>query len=383
MSASPADFFRGGLPPPRASLLPDSVFFARTVAVAPGTPRAEVAGLVGLALEGQSPFPLAQMYHGFYWPDGADRALAFAAYRRRFTADQLEEWDGADHVLPAFAAILGIEAAPATTAILTSAAGLTCVRWDKGPVPASVAYRPLPPEATDADRAAARADLIRSAGEAARVLDLPSPPTVMAGGSDGDLVAESGGLRSFIPAAAAASLDVRDKGDLAAIARDHGRGILLWRAAIGAAAACAACALIQLGLLGAGLWQKARIAKVAAQKSTVAHIMEEQELAGRIDELSTKRLLPLEMISAASPEVAVPKNPPAIQFIHASASTLDTIEITAQTSNAGEIPGYKTALERSPGIDRVEIQDQRARDNVVTFKLIVTFKPGALTPAAT
>ena len=34
------------------------------------------------------------------------------------------------------------------------------------------------------------------------------------------------------------------------------------------------------------------------------------------------------------------------------------------------------------GVDKVEIRDQRARDNVVTFTLIVTFKPGALAPAA-
>jgi hypothetical protein len=35
-----------------------------------------------------------------------------------------------------------------------------------------------------------------------------------------------------------------------------------------------------------------------------------------------------------------------------------------------------------PGVDRVDIQGQRARDNVVTFTLIITFKPGALPPAA-
>jgi hypothetical protein len=78
----------------------------------------------------------------------------------------------------------------------------------------------------------------------------------------------------------------------------------------------------------------------------------------------------------------MPKNPTSIQFLRAQTSGLDTIMIEAQTTNAGEIAGYKTALERAPACDKVEIRDQRARDNVVSFTLVVTFKPAALTPAS-
>ena len=80
----------------------------------------------------------------------------------------------------------------------------------------------------------------------------------------------------------------------------------------------------------------------------------------------------------------MPKNPPAIQFLRATASSssLNTIEIDAQTNNAGEIAAYKTAIEQAPGCDRVEIKDQRTQNNMVSFRLIVTFKPGALTPAS-
>jgi hypothetical protein len=383
MCASPSDFFRSGPPPPRVALLPDAVFFSRSIPIPQGATRIDVLSQVGLALESLSPFPLAQLYFGYYWPPGADRALAFASYRRRFTVEQLAEWPGAEHVMPAFASVLGSEVPPATTIILSSEGGLTAVHWDRGLVPSVVIHKPIAPEATAEERAAARTGLIRSAGEAVKVIDVTTPPVALSGGSDSELVFESGALRSVIPADVAAALDVRDRADLDAIASERRRSMILWRTAIGAIAACLLFALMELGLLGAGLWEKARIAKVAAQKPTVTHIMEEQELAGRIEELSTKRLLPLEMISVASPEVVTPKDPVGIQFIRATASALDTIQIEAQTNNAGEIPGYKTALEKMPGVDRVEIQGQRARDNVVTFTLIITFKPGALTPAAT
>ena len=121
MCASPLDFLRAGPPPPRVAVLPDAVFFSRTIPVAAGASTAEVVGQVGLALEALSPFPLAQLYFGYYLPPGADRALAFAAYRRRFTAEQLAEWNGAELVLPAFAAVLGCDAQPATTVVLDGA----------------------------------------------------------------------------------------------------------------------------------------------------------------------------------------------------------------------------------------------------------------------
>src|SRR5271167_4070907 len=110
MCASPLDFLRSGPPPPRVALVPDAVFFSRSIAVPAGASAAEVVSQVGLAIEGLSPFPLPQLYYGYYRPAGAGRALAFAAYRRRFTADQVAEWAGAEHVMPAFAAILGCEA---------------------------------------------------------------------------------------------------------------------------------------------------------------------------------------------------------------------------------------------------------------------------------
>jgi len=382
MCASPFDILRGGPPAPRVAVLPDAVFFSRAIPVPPGASRAEVVSQVGLALESLSPFPLAQLYFGYFWPAGADRALAFASYRRRFTVEQLSEWAGAERVMPAFATLLGYEAKPATTLILSSAEGLTAIHWDRGPVPSVVLHQPLAPDATAEAIAEARATLIRAAGESTKIVDIPSPTAAAAGGSDRELLFESGEVRSGLSAEVAAALDVRDKADLAALAKARRRDVLFWRAAIGAVALCVLLTLGEVGLLGAGLWEKTRVTKVAAQKGTVAHIMEEQELAGRIDELSTKRLLPLEMISVAAPEVAMPKNPPAIQFLRATTPAQNTIQIEAQTNNAGEIAGYKSALERTPSIDRVEIRDQRARDNVVTFTLIITFKPGALQPAA-
>jgi hypothetical protein len=382
MCASPLSFLSKGPPPPKVALLRDSVFFSRSIPIAKGATRADVVTQVGVALEALSPFPLAQLYYGYHWPEAAESALAFASYRRRFTVEQLEEWKGAEHVMPVFAALLGAEVGPATTIILTTDEGMTALHWSTGQVPSVVLHQPVLPEATAEDRDAARARLIKSAGEAVKVIDVGTLPVAGPSNSNHDLVFTAGAVRSVLPAPTAAALDVRDHEELEHLARARARDMILWRVTLGAIAACLVLAFGELALFGGGLWQKTRIARIAAQQGTVEHVMGEQELASRIDDLSTKRLLPLEMLSEASPETALPKTPTAIQFLRATANTLDAIQIEAQTNNAGEISGYKSALEQSPGIERVEITGQRARDNVVSFTLIITFKPGALVPAA-
>src|SRR6266700_455975 len=114
MCASLIDFIRAGPPPPKVVLLPDGMFFTRALPIAAGATAAEVTGQVELALEALSPFPLTQLYYGYYWKPGSERAFAFAAYRRRFTAEQSDTWAGAELVLPTFAAVFGAEVAPAT-----------------------------------------------------------------------------------------------------------------------------------------------------------------------------------------------------------------------------------------------------------------------------
>ena len=81
MSVSLLKLLRSGPPPPRVVLLPDHRFFVRAVPVTEGAAAPEVANEVELALETLSPFPPAQLYYGYFWTPGADRALVFASYR--------------------------------------------------------------------------------------------------------------------------------------------------------------------------------------------------------------------------------------------------------------------------------------------------------------
>ncbi|MBI5769869.1 MAG: hypothetical protein HZA93_18990 [Verrucomicrobia bacterium] len=380
---------RAGPPPPKVALLPDGLFFTRPVAVTAGATPAEAVSQIELALEAVSPFPLTQLYYGYHWQPGSAHALVYAAYRRRFTTDQTASWADTDLVLPAFATLLGARIEPATTVVLASAEGLTAVHWGPDEVPGGVLFRPFPSSAAEeseasmaqssADRERLRDELVRSFEGSRRVIELDAPPAAQPTHRDRDYTFRSGELTSRLPATVTTALDVRDKGDLAALRGARQRDVVLWRITLGCAAAFLLLAVGELALQGGRQWQKVRGLKQRSQQPTVEKIMASQSLAYRIDELATKRLLPFEMI------VIISGKKGDIQLTRAYTKKekgLYTIFVDAKTNNAAQIPVFKTALKQLPECDNVESIDERIRNETATFTLIVTFKPDAVKPSS-
>lgn len=359
------------------TLLPDDRFFTTAVALADGEEAGPVAAQVELALEAGSPFPVAQLYHGHFTRPDAKRALAFAAYRKRFTAEETALWTAAELVTPAFAVLLaGPAPAGATTWVISREDGLTALYFDDDSgVPAAVRVGSWVPEATAEERAAVRDALLREFPGSRTVVDLTAPAAVPAAGES--FAFQSGDVRAEFAESAAAALDVRDKAELAALALARTRDRWLWRSLVGLAAVIGLCAFTEIALLGGRAFLATRVAERDAQAPAVAEIMTKQSLATRIEELASKRLLPMEMISVVSAS-----RPPSIQFTSTTTSGLYTLEIQAQTAAQGDIDAFESALRQQEACERVEVQDLVSRPGVTTFKLLVTFKPDAVRPAA-
>lgn len=382
MSVSPLSFLRASPPPPHVVLLPASVFFSRTVPVTAGASATEAATQIELALEGISPFPLAQLYYGWFWIPGAEQALVFAAYRRRFTSEQTAPWTGAELVVPGFAALVGAEGIePATTVILHAPEEVTAIHWETPTVPSKVMSRVLEPDATEDDRAKARDELIAAIGGSLKVVELTAPPVPDPAANDREVVLRAGEFVSRLSAARFAALDVRDKADLAALRNARRRDVVLWRTALACVAALVLLGLGELGLVGGRMWQEGRLAKVRAQKPTVDKIMSSQSLANRIDELSTKRLLPFEMINVLFEENRKPAEITFIKVITLPQTGIYTLTIEASSSDAAKVPVYEATLRNLPMLQRVEIRDYKTRGETATFTLVVTYKPDSLKPA--
>jgi len=377
------DTLRAGPPPPKVALLPDALFFTRAVAISAGATPAEAAAQVELALEAISPFPLTQLYYGWYWKPGAEHAFVFASYRRRFTTEQTSAWGDAELVLPAFAALLGASVEPATTLLLASPEGLTAVHWDAAAVPAKVLFSPFVPEATDEDRVRTREELIRAMGGSKTVIDLPSAPAADPSLNDREVVFRSGEFVSRLPAAVVGALDVRDKVELAALRTARRRDVILWRTAVGLAAALVLLGVGEIARLGGLQWQKVRMAQLNAQRPRVEAIQASNALAIRIEDLATKRLLPIEMMVAIKGQ-GRELLPPGMIFTRVTADaqkSLYTLRVDAQTNNAGEVSLYESALKKLPICEEVNVQLGNARGDVTPFTITVKFKPDAIKPA--
>jgi hypothetical protein len=380
--SSPFRFLRAGPPAPKLALLPDALFFTRTVPIAKGATAAEAAAQVELALESISPFPLAQLYYGWFWSPVSDHAFVFASYRRRFTPEQTAEWENAELVLPAFGAVLGAEVEAATTVLLASAEGVTAVHWENPPVPSKVIFRALPLDATDEDRTKAREELLREVGGSRKVVELESPLAADPAAGDREIVFRSGDFVSSISGTAASALDVRDKGELAALRTARKRDVLLWRVAVGCAIALLLLLVGEFALMAGRTWQQVRVRQYLAQKGPVDKIMKVDELTRRIEELATKRLLPLEMVTQLVGE-NLERKPEDIQFTSVQADQsrgLYTLFVQGKTTNPGLVNVYQNTLKALPSVEKVDAPISQVSGAQATFTLTVVFKPDALKP---
>jgi hypothetical protein len=285
-----------------------------------------------------------------------------------------------DLVLPTFAAALGAEVSPSTTAILSSPEGVTAVHWEKGRVPTKVVFRAVSAEATEEARTAARDELLRGFGGSKKVIELDGPLTAQPARNDREVVFRSGDFVSKLPLQGGVSLDVRDKGDLAALRTARQRDILLWRVAVGCAAVLTMLIVGEFALVAAGEWKKVRQRQYDVQKPLVDKIASMQELTTRIDDLSTKRLLPLEMVTQLV-GVQLERKPDEIKFTSVQADTtrgLYTLVVQGTTTNAGQVNAYENALRKLPSVEKVDAPITQVTGALARFTLTVTFKPNTL-----
>jgi hypothetical protein len=288
-------------------------------------------------------------------------------------------------VLPAFAAVLGADLDAATTIVLNAPEGLTAVRWGDSPVAEKIVFRPLNPGVTDEERARVRDDVLREVGGSKQVFDLESPLTADASARDGEVVFRAGDFVSRLPASATAALDVRDKAELASLRSARRRDVVLWRVVLGCAAALLLLGTGELALSGGHAWHGVRERLYAAQKPRVDRIESVHELTNRIEDLATKRLLPLEMVTQVVGENNE-RIPADIQFtrVHAEqARGLYTLFIEGKTENAPQVNAYEATLKNLPSVENAEARFTQVSGARATFAINVTFKPGALNPTGT
>jgi hypothetical protein len=352
-------------------LVPADRFFIQLVSLDGGAPAGEQ---VELALEAHSPFPLAQLYHGYFLSADRTRALAFACYRRRFSAEEQAAWPEAAAVMPGILALLG---PPPTRPVIVLHAEpgrlLQGVAWDgRSDLPVALRAQTMPDDASAAE-AALVAELKRAgapAGAEVRRLD----GTIDVRWNDRAEAAFRVGSQETLQfgTAALVAADVRDKSFLEAKRQRRQQDRRWWAAAVAVAALLAVSAVIELAAGGYALWNGSLQAALAQRSGEVRRIEAAQTMAVKIEQLAVRQQRPLEWLS----EVRAVR-PRSVQFTRMVGRSDRTLEIEAQTSSAGDVGTFEAALRKLPVLDRVEVRDLRAREGMTSFVVALAFKPAA------
>jgi hypothetical protein len=367
-------FLPAAPPAPPILLARGDAFFVRRVELAAGEP---VGPQVTLALEGMAPFPPEQLYFGHLPAADGSAALIFAAFRRRFAAEEIEPWDHAAVVtvefVPLLAARPGAGERSADGVVLhVGESRVSALAWRAGlELPVAVVSREGGEEVVDTvltelfDRASLPSD-----AEVRRVEGV----LALESSADGSLRATAGGVElGPWPTEWTETSDVRDTGFLEDRRRSAVRDQWIWRGLLAAVALVVLSATIDIGAGVLGALTKRREAKIVAQSEAVHQTETQQTLANRIAELSEKRLMPFEMMALINPA-----RPESIIFQRVVTRGLLKLEVEAQAQNPEDVGKYTNALKILPGIAVAEARDIRSRDAVVNFILDVEFTPEAL-----
>jgi hypothetical protein len=369
-----------GPKPQEAAMLPGNRFFVRRLAVE----GEDVPGQVNLALEAISPFPLEQMLVGFVTSTDGKQVLAYAAHRRRFTAEESFAWPEDCQVVPEFLALCGHRPAADGIVVHRGDERLTALAWKAGEeLPAAIVVAEL----ADADEAGL-------AREAAARADLPADLPVenlagaLTGGLvEGDLVLKAEAEGTFtIPKKGLDDSDIRDSDFLAERRKKERLNLILWNAARAAAAVLVISLLLDIAGFVVGMRSHALEVANETRQPLVEDIEESQKITDRILELGVKRLLPMEMLALVNE-----KRPATVEFtnIHCevkklkdSVLTKPMMTVDARTPNAGDISDFLKAVQAMPEVESVTNSEPRVRETSTTFRLEITFKQALLLKAA-
>jgi hypothetical protein len=366
--------------PQEAAMLPGNRFFVRRLTVE----GEDVPGQVNLALEAISPFPLEQMLVGFVTSADGKQVLAYAAHRRRFTAEESFAWPEDCQVVPEFLALCGHRPAAGGIVVHRGDERLTALAWKAGEeLPAAIVVAELADadEAALAREAAARADLAADA-------PVENVAGALAGALvEGDLVLKGEFEGTFvIPKKGLDDSDIRDSDFLAERRKKERLNLILWNVARLGAAVLVVSLLLDIAGLVVGMRSHSLEVANEARRPLVEDIEASQGITSRILELGVKRLLPIEMLALVNE-----KRPATVEFtnIHceikkAKDSTIakPTMTVDAKTPNAGDISDFLKAVQAMPEVEAVTNSEPRVRETSTTFRLEITFKQAALLKAA-
>ncbi len=365
-------------PDPAIVSVRGDAFVVRRLELPAGTSEPEVAGFVALQLEELSPFPIEQIYHGYVCASDRRAVVLYAAYRRRFPADQTERWPEAAYVLPDFAGALRLKFSASTVVVLRTPSTLSALYFsaDKE-LPERVASRPLapdaPPDAVELVRQTVR-DLVEAGSVREIALRSRGGPGQRAKGLQFTFDPEDNGAARevFIPGNECWAMDVRDTAFIEEQRRRLAFDLQLWRVVLGAAALMA---LLLFGevLLGVSKVYVAWLDRhTKAQAASVASIQDRDAAATRLEDFARSGVQPFDMLRTVGS-----LRPDGSMLTRVTAKAASKLELEGWAPDVSSVNDFEARLRASEFVQDLDVRRVNTSSGGSTFSFAITFKSGS------
>ncbi len=365
----------------QAIAAPSQLFFCRRIEVPEDVAEDEREGFVQLQLESLSPFPLEHLQFGYVIDEAKRFAFVYSGYRRSFENGSIAEWEKQETVIPEFSiGLLAGKQECGKPLLLVSESSIAYLEFDDlSELPCY--FEAFPRKIDEDGEVESSAQSIESAqarlGDRVKGVTLRiwnANTVVHIGRQRLRLQAEEAGqdVIAIVSRDTLWTMDLRDPDRIDQAKLEERRNAIIWKVALGMAAALVLLILGELAWVGSRAYINLRKGWNEEQAPMVALIGSRQTTVFELEEFEESDLKPFDMLIAVQPFLSG-----AVTFLTAETNGPDSLKVTATATSQGQANQFKARLERFDKIDTVEFSKTETRSGGTSFTAIINFKVGS------
>ncbi|MEM1221198.1 MAG: hypothetical protein AAGH40_00425 [Verrucomicrobiota bacterium] len=365
---------------PDILIVPGYLFFIESIPVPDELVPDELEEFAELSLESTAPFPLDQLFWGFFQADGASKMLVYAAHKERLKSNGYTNFEDYTWVIPDFATLFGAKFPEDTALLLKTADCLSLIHFQKeSRQPLNIVCRPLDLEKAEDEVLANLQELLPEAPSHVEPLAIRMDEIEL---DDNNLITfyfkiaeeeysvydigEWTKLRPESPALWRA--DIRSSGYKDTERKKRRLSSILARVAGWAAIAMIVLIVAEVILFGGRIWLSGKEKRILAQEPTVLRIENQISLIEKLDQVATSEMRPINMLEAMNQV-----RPSGIYFTETITDVFNQITVKGVANTVSDFNRYISKLGNSGSFKLIGDPKYITKRGETTFSVTLAY----------
>ncbi|MEM7790193.1 MAG: PilN domain-containing protein [Verrucomicrobiota bacterium] len=363
---------------PEVLIVPGYLFFIESIPVPDELVPEELEEFAELSLESTAPFPLDQLFWGFFQADGSSKILIYAAHKERLRSNGYTDFEDYTWVLPDFATLFGAKFPEDTALLLKTTDSLSLLHFQKeSRQPLNIVCRP--PEKSEEAVVADLQELLPEAPSHVEPLAIQAERIEL---DDNELITfyfktaeeeysvyDIGEWTKISPESPALwRADIRSNGYKDAERKKRRLSGILARVAGWAAIFIIVLIVAEVVLFGGRFWLGGKEKRILEQEPAVLRIENQISLIEKLDQVATNEMRPINMLEAMNQV-----RPSGIYFTETSTDALNQITVEGVANTVTDFNRYITKLGNSGSFKLIGDPKYITRKGETTFSVTLTY----------